>query len=197
VKDEDKAKKRLKNELVELRQRFTDSELKECLEHRKRLEVELEKSTHDLRERVKELNLILGISKLVEERDFSLEDLLQGSVDLIPSAYYYPELTCARIILEDKEFRTENFRETSWKQTCEIKVHGKIIGTVDVFYLEAKQKRDEGVFLKEKRELINAVAERLGRIIERKLWLLLTSLIQILTLNAMDASIVLSTMINY
>ena len=169
MKDEDKAKERLKNELAELRQRITDIELKKCLEHRKRLEEELEKRTHDLRERVKELNLLLGISKLVEERDFSLGEILQGSVDLIPSAYYYPEITCARIILKDKEFRTENFRETPWKQASEIRVHGKIIGTVDVFYLEAKQKRDEGPFLKEERELINAVAERLGRIIERKL----------------------------
>jgi hypothetical protein len=171
VKDEDKAKERLKKELGELRQRFIDIELKECLEHRKRLEGELEKCTRDLRERIKELNLLLGISKLIEERDFSLEELLQGSVDLIPSAYYYPEITCARIIFKGKEFRTENFRETPWKQTSEIRVHGKIIGTIDVFYLEAKQKRDEGPFLREERELINAVAERLGRIIERKLWL--------------------------
>ena len=69
--------------------------------------------------------------------------------------------------MEDKEYKTENFKETNWKQSSEIFVTGKRIGVLEVCYLEEKPEIDEGPFHKEERELINAVTERLGRIIER------------------------------
>jgi PAS domain S-box-containing protein len=71
--------------------------------------------------------------------------------------------------LEGQEFKTKNFRETIWKQVSEIIVHGEQIGTFEVCYLEERAESDEGPFLKEERSLINAIAERLGKIIVRKL----------------------------
>ena len=47
-------------------------------------------------------------------------------------------------------------------------VHQKPVGTVVVYYLEERPERDEGPFLKEERNLINIIAERLGKITERK-----------------------------
>jgi PAS domain S-box-containing protein len=64
-----------------------------------RAEKELEKRTNDLNERVKELNCLYGISQLVEKRGISLEEIIQGTVDLIPSSWQYSEITCARIML--------------------------------------------------------------------------------------------------
>lgn len=54
-------------------------------------------------------------------------------------------------------------------QSWEIRVNIKHFGVLEVFLLEAKPAKDEGPFLIEERHLLNAVAERLGRIIERKL----------------------------
>ena len=64
---------------------------------RKDLERELKHTSFRLGERVKELNCLYNISKLRERTDFSLEDILQSIVDFIPSAWQYPEITCARI----------------------------------------------------------------------------------------------------
>jgi PAS domain S-box-containing protein len=135
---------------------------------RKRAEEARRKRTHDLGERIKELKCLFGISKLIERRDLSWGELFQGIVNLIPPAWQYPEITCARAILEGEEFRTENFRETNWRQTCIIAVHGEHIGAVEVFYLEERPETDEGPFLQEERSLLNAIAERLGRVLERK-----------------------------
>lgn len=135
---------------------------------RKRTEEALRKQAHDLGERVKELNCLFGISKLIENQDLSPGELFQGIVNLIPPAWQYPETTCARAILEGEEFRTENFMETIWRQTRLITVHGERIGTVEVFYLEERPEADEGPFLQEERSLLNAIAERLGRVLERK-----------------------------
>jgi PAS domain S-box-containing protein len=129
----------------------------------------LQKLTHDLGERVKELNCLYGISNLAERQGISLEETIKGILDLIPPAWQYPDITCARIFLEGREFRTENFRETAWKQASDINVQGKRIGTLEVCYLEEKPEMEEGPFLKEERNTINAIAEQSGRIVERNL----------------------------
>ena len=166
MRDDDKTKDQLLNELVEIRRRI--AELGASQTERKRAEEALQKRTHDLDERVKELNCLYAIASLVEKPGISLEEILQGTVDLIPPALQYPEIACARVVLEDQEFRTNNFEETTWKQACHIIVHGDRIGTLEVCYLEEKPERDEEPFLKEEEHLLNAIAERLGKVAERK-----------------------------
>ena len=152
TKDLDRANKQLDLELTE----------------RKQAEEALQQRTHDLGERIKELNCLYGISKLREKPGTSLEEVFQGVVDLIPTGWQCPEITCARAILEGREFRTSNFKETAWKQTSDIIVHGEKVGTIEICYLEEKPEIDEGPFLKEERSLIDAIAERLGRFIEHR-----------------------------
>jgi PAS domain S-box-containing protein len=122
---------------------------------------------HQLQERVKELNCLYGISKLVEQAGLSLPEILQGTAELIPPAWQYPEIACARIILDDGSFQTSGFQATAWQQSCVIRVHGEPVGRIEVHYLEERPEEDEGPFLDEERRLLNALAERLGRILER------------------------------
>ncbi|MCK5195483.1 MAG: PAS domain S-box protein, partial [Desulfobulbaceae bacterium] len=135
---------------------------------RKRAEESLRKQTHDLDERVKELNCLYGISKIRERPDIPFEEMPQKIVGLIPPSWQYPEITCARIIIEGQEYKTKNFKETVWKQASNIVVHGKRIGILEICYLEEKPESDEGPFLKEERSLISAITERLGRVTEHK-----------------------------
>ncbi len=116
--------------------------------HRKRAEEALRKQTNELRKRVKELNCLYGISNLVAKPHVSLDEIFQDVVDLIPPSWQYPEITCARIVLESQEYRTQNFRETVWKQISDITMHNQRIGTIEVYYLEEKPKIEEGPFLK-------------------------------------------------
>jgi len=134
----------------------------------KQAEEALREKTHDLGERIKELNCLYNISHLVEKTNISLEEILQETVDLIPLSWQYPEITCARLILQDQTFTTHNFNETVWKQASDIMVHGERIGALEVIYLEERPGSDEGPFQKEERGLINAIVERLGKVIERK-----------------------------
>ncbi|MBN1368307.1 MAG: GAF domain-containing sensor histidine kinase [Dehalococcoidales bacterium] len=124
--------------------------------------------SHDLSERVKELNCLYGISRLFENGDRTLGDAMQSVVDLIPPAWQYPEDTCARIKLKKSEFKTANFKETRWKQSHDILVNGERFGTLEVYYLVAKPASDEGPFLEEERNLLRIIAARLGMIIERE-----------------------------
>ncbi len=136
---------------------------------RKLAEKEKEKLLHDLGERIKELNCLYGIAKVREKSGITFERIIEETVNLIPPAWQYPEITCARIVLDNTEYKTDNFQDTKWKQSVDISIPGEIVGEVAVYYLEEKPESNEGPFLKEERHLINAIAERLGRITERML----------------------------
>lgn len=120
-----------------------------------------------LQDRVKELTCLYGISSLVALPGIALEEILKGAVLLIPVAWQYPEITEASIVLEGKAFQTAHFRKTSWMLAADIVVHGKPVGHVEVGYLEERPLSDEGPFLQEERRLLNAIAEKLGRVAER------------------------------
>ena len=135
---------------------------------RKRVEEGLAKKMYEFGERVKELNCLYGISNLSENPNILLEELFQNVVNLVPPAWQYPEITCSRILLNGNEYKTENFKETEWKQANDIIVQGEIAGTLEVYYLEENPDIDEGPFLNEERKLIKAITQRLGRIIEHK-----------------------------
>ena len=134
---------------------------------RKHTEEKLQQRTHDLGERIKELNTLFGLSKLVEEPSIDLDGIFQGLVDILPPGWQYPESTCGRVVFQDREFKTYNFRQTQWKQTAPIVVYGNLAGAIEVYYLEEKPQSYEGPFLAEERRLLDALAEQLGRIAER------------------------------
>lgn len=120
-----------------------------------------------LRERVKELNCLCEIMQLVEEHGSSTRQLLQGIANLIPRSWQYPEVCCARLLLAGEEFTTNNFRESPWKQSAEIRMNGRVAGAVEVYYLSNKPMLDEGPFSREERTLINTLAEHVGKLLQR------------------------------
>ncbi len=145
------------------------SRLKKTEEKQRQTKLLLQKKTHALGERVKELNCLYKISYLVEKYGISLEKILTGIVNIIPLAWQFPDITCARVAIDDSVFSTDNFRTTPWRQASPIMVKGKRTGYLEVCYLEERPESYEGPFLKEERYLIDVIAKRIGEIIERKL----------------------------
>lgn len=134
----------------------------------KQIEEKLRERAHGLDERIKELNCLYELSRLIEEKDNSLEDIFKGAPGLIPGGWQYPEITCARLTVENKEFATPNWQETAGKQGSAILVNGVPVGRLEVGYLQKMPDSFEGPFLKEERDLVDALAQRLGKVIERK-----------------------------
>jgi len=128
----------------------------------------LEKKNKELQERVKELDCLYSISKLIETPGLSIREFLQGTVEVLPPAWQYPEITCARIIHEERSITSRNFKRTPWQQTQAVRVRGQISGRIEIYYLEERPQRDEGPFLKEERNLLDVIAERLGHVFEWK-----------------------------
>lgn len=137
------------------------------ISERKQAEEALQNKTHELTERVKELNCLYGISQITERRDIALEDTLQSIVNLIPQSWQYLEIACARIRVDGEEYTASTFGEVVSTQSSQLIVQGRVCGSVEVGYLQEKRESDEGPFLIEERRLIDEIAERLGLIVER------------------------------
>ena len=120
-----------------------------------------------LRERMNELRCLYTITRLVEVPGITLDGLLQAVADTLPSGWQYPDDAAVRIRVDDREYRRGGPGETPWRQESPIVVCGARLGEVEVRYLSKKPEAAEGPFLSEERMLLDAVAERLGRIIER------------------------------
>lgn len=129
---------------------------------------EKEKTSYDLRERVKELKCLYTLGALIDQKNLSVEEILQEAVQIIPSAYQYPDTTSAQIILNDQTYNTDNFEKTDWLQAQDIFVKKNKVGSVEVAYLAEMPEEYEGPFLMEERKLLDAFAERVGNFFEQK-----------------------------
>ncbi len=125
-------------------------------------------SRFDLRERIKELSCMYRLAGLAVEHAASEERFLQQTVALLPEAYQYPEIACARIVLGERVFQTGPFHEGFWIQQAPIRAGDQTCGRLEVAYREARPELDEGPFLLEERRLIESAAREIGLFLERR-----------------------------
>ena len=118
-------------------------------------------------ERMKELTCLYSIIDMCSEAGISRDKLCMEVVMLIPPTWQFPEVTEASIEIDGRLFQTPHFRETPWMMESAIIFHDSVVGQVRVCYLQNRQIKDEWVFTTEEQHLLNAIASRLGRYIER------------------------------
>lgn len=123
---------------------------------------------HDLDKRVKELRCLYDIANITGAADISLHERFAKIVNILPGAFQYPEIASARITLNGMEFKTENYRKTNRMISADITVQGTKTGSVEISYIKTPPNTDSGLFSKEERLLLDAIAERLGAITEHR-----------------------------
>lgn len=124
-----------------------------------------------LQERAKELNCLYCVEEIISAEDHTLDNVLRGVVEAVPSGCQYADVCVARIHYDNQDYTSRGFRETEWIQEATIRVYGETVGTLEVAYLEEMPPADEGPFLKEERKLLNTIAERIGSCITHRLLL--------------------------
>jgi len=127
-----------------------------------------ENAQSDLAERVKELSCLYGIARLAAQTSKGIDEVLEGIVELLPAAWLYPNVACARIVLDDQSYSTRNYRPAKYRQQAPIVVDGKRRGHVEVAYPKQEVGHDQVVFLDEEQRLLDAVAGEIAGIIMRR-----------------------------
>lgn len=152
---------------MKIHTRFLKSKAK-LINEMEMLQLKCNQLEYRLNERQKELNILYAISSLLEQSDRSLDYIMQQIVDLLPSGWQYPDETCARIVVGEKEYRTANYKPSPWKLSRDIRIDNSQYGEVEVLYLLEKPDECCGPFFREEVELLNVIAERIAKITARK-----------------------------
>ncbi len=159
---------------VELSLSFTCLESREYITvvgrnvtERKRLEEELQKRSHALDDRVRELNCLHSVSKITEQSDADLDTIIERIVERIPSAFRDPETIAARVVLEDRVFETSGQGSKSWIFVEDIIAFGKRTGTLEICLLRETQGSQDAFRRAKESGVFCIVAESIGRIVQR------------------------------
>ena len=121
---------------------------------------------HELAERVKELNALHQIARILNEYSHPA-DLVRKVVELLPPAWQYPEVAAARIRFDNLEACTAGFASSRWLQRADLATQAGGHGYIEVVYLKSCPPEAEGPFLAEERHLIDSIADLLSTYFER------------------------------
>lgn len=121
-----------------------------------------------LKERVKELTCLYQITQIANRPNYTIPQIMQEVVAVLPNAMQYPEIANARVHLDDKTYYSKNFQESKIKLTADIASNYEIRGILEIFYTEDKLPKFSKIFLPEEESLIETVSKQLALFIERK-----------------------------
>lgn len=117
---------------------------------------------NNLQERAKELTCLYQIEELLLDSVSPLDEILIKVTGILPSGWQYPHVCRARVVYDGKVYQSVDFQDTPWELSADIKVQGKTVGKISVFYIREVPPAQEGCFLKEEIKLINTIANRIS-----------------------------------
>ncbi len=115
-----------------------------------------------LEERAKELHCLYKVDEVLNTNKENPDAIFEKLVKVIPTGFQYISYCESRIVIEDKVYSHEGFKETPWVISADLKIHDLVAGRIDVYYLIELPKSDEGSFTVDERKLINTIADRIS-----------------------------------
>jgi hypothetical protein len=97
-----------------------------------------------LLERAKELNCIYEVEEIIQIPNLEARDILNKIGEVIPHAMQYSDICRVKISYHDEIIIGNDFEDTKWYISQDLKIDESPIGWIKIFYLEKKPKIDEG-----------------------------------------------------
>ncbi|WP_345065041.1 response regulator [Acidovorax lacteus] len=121
-----------------------------------------------LRERVKEQRCLYAVFRASEDLSRPMADVLEQVARLLPMGWLHPDMAVARVEIDGVGAETGSLQGAVAQLSADIRVGSTVRGRVTVAYRFASPVQDDGPFLHEERELIDAVAERMAGMLQRR-----------------------------
>jgi hypothetical protein len=115
-----------------------------------------------LQERAKELRCLYRVTEALGRVDAPLDEVFGRVLAAIPEGWQYPGVCRPTLRIRDQTYRPQDFRSSSWYQRAEVRLDEEVVGELSVYYTEPRPESDEGPFLREERQLLATLAERIG-----------------------------------
>ncbi|UCF62858.1 MAG: PAS domain S-box protein [bacterium] len=127
----------------------------------------LHHKTYDLEIRVKALNCLSQVSKLIVQPDLNLEQVLQQISDLTSRGVGSSPGASARITVENESFVSTEFRETEHHYSKPIQHKNKNIGKIEVFFQNPIAEDPKILSGNSDLELIDSISRLVGKYYQR------------------------------
>ena len=115
-----------------------------------------------LKERIKELNGLYQLSKILTNPNLSVEEMLEKVADLLPPAFQFPEITRAQLIYNHLKFESNDFKVSDNRLSSKIKFKYGLL-KLNIFYIENKP------FLDEEQDLIDEFLRRIKEYLVKRI----------------------------
>mgnify|MGYP001627189922 CR=1 FL=1 len=135
---------------------------------RKLAELERQRLVHDLGERVKELNTLYEVTRLLAGEELPLQVLLERVVALLPAAMQHPSLAAAKVTCGGIEAATPDYHPQPWCMRQDFVSGDGATGQIHVTYCSHPGDPDTDPFLAEERHLLASLAAALQTHFERR-----------------------------
>ncbi len=114
-----------------------------------------------LKERMKELSCLFNLSEIIEKNKDNIDKMLSYCVESFRNGWQSPESISSKIIFEENEYFSDNYKDGVVELTKKIIVNNKDVGKIIVNYNESKE------FLEEEIQLLSAIADKISYTIEK------------------------------
>lgn len=137
---------------------------------RKKAELELKGTNHDLRERIKEQHCLFEISNLNEQK-LSVSELAEKTLELIPTGFQFPELTQAEVTINGQNYQTNEFpgmnKDTLLSYKNDSKDEVEVSINVGLNTEQAPTGAKNPVFLAEKKTLLAGISNQIAQKVDQ------------------------------
>lgn len=129
---------------------------------------DLEAGIVALRERAKELRCLYEVIAALARRADPVHEVFERVLAALPPAWQYPDEATARIEYLGRTHARPDFVDTPSRLRSSISIWRTQVGAIEVHYRSEKPTAWEGPFLREERQLLDNIAQRLGEYLEWK-----------------------------
>jgi signal transduction histidine kinase len=131
-------------------------------------QTQLDASSEQLRNRIKQLNCIYMVTKVIADGGLDVEKKMSSIVKLLPGAMRYPEQTHAKIIYFGKEYRTENYEDCLYSISEALKVGKQYVGMIEInIKPDSEHDTNGGAFQFSEVSLLQEVASRVNAFLKQ------------------------------
>lgn len=125
------------------------------------------RAQHALRERIKEMTCMYGISRILADDISSRASVMKRVISLIPPAFQFPEYIRVEVEIDKKKYYSEKFEKSNEYISADIIENGRKRGYIGIYHVYNK-KNDIVYFLDEESDLLNTLASQIALIIEKE-----------------------------
>ncbi len=128
---------------------------------------ERERALRELRERIKELNVLHQVLALTQREYLSDEQFLEKVMEIIPAAFQVPDQVAARLTIGGQVFVSGAFVDGPLRIHSTVTTPGGEQGCLEVTFRGMPADGEEKAILREKQDLLHSIAEVIQNQLER------------------------------